>query len=46
VNNELERKDSFFDRRADSYETHIKNNIEESGNTTLNWLIWYPRLPE
>jgi len=30
VNNELERMSSFFDRRADSYETHMKNNVEDS----------------
>ncbi|MBN2253516.1 MAG: class I SAM-dependent methyltransferase, partial [Kosmotogaceae bacterium] len=30
VNNQLERMDSFFDRRADSYESHMKNNIVES----------------
>jgi len=32
VNNQLERMDSFFDRRADSYESHMKYNIKESAD--------------
>lgn len=30
MNDDLETMRAFFDRRADSYESHMKNNVKES----------------